>query len=703
MNTLTRRQSALVTLARLGLVSTLMSCQPERSETQAPDNGTPAESVVTVQGRMPLPWPDLSEDAPVLGGGEEDVALIVAIQDYDYAPSIPGAIDNAESWHRFFTHTLKVPATRVALLEDEHATRETIRQSLGDIASMARPGRRAWFVFIGHGAPAQNGTDGLLVGADARRTPESLESRSMRHSEVLEQLEGTAAQPIVVLDACFSGRLGAQDDILEGVQPLRLVALRKPETAVVMTAAGADEYAGALPGGARPAFSYLVLGALRGWGDANDDGKVTVSEAVKYAQGAISPLVHGRRQTPEFVAAQPDQVLVTNAKEDGPDLGEMVRLAARGSRLNLNGDGLTLGELPSFALDEIARSDVLEGSEIGAIDMEKEREAEKVWARLKEATDAIEVAKLSGDPTGRKQAKAWCDLAELPDPNPHRERAHHACKEAQSFVEQRRHLVEAMRRDKAIVEQFLELKHRGEDDKLEVLKSFLREYGQLSREPEVIWVRQRKERLFSTGMTKVEGYHKGRWDQPSFYMDPTEVTVSAYAECVTAGHCSVPRSHDDDERCNYGWQGGDRHPINCVSFEAASRYCEWAGKALPTEQQWVWAAQGGVQERTYPWGGAPPDCTHAVIGVGGKPGCGEGRTWAVGSKSDGDSKDGIHDLAGNVREWTQGEDQVVTHGGSWEFFRLGELRNRASVAIGAEDARADVGFRCVSKERSEEL
>ena len=265
---------------------------------------------------------------PGIGGGEKDAAVIVGIEAYSSAESVPGAQRNVEDWRVYLTQTLRVPVKKVLLLRDGEATLETMRRYAQEAATKVEPGGTLWFVFIGHGTPSKDGKDGLLVGVDAQQRVDSLYERSLPRAELLELLaHGKQAKTVVLLDACFSGKSSSGQALVKGLQPL-ILAESCPAAAdprlVLLAAAKSDQFAGPLPKTERlrPAFSYLALGALRGWA-ADASGVVTAGALVRFADKALR-LAKDRRQTPELAAGLPGTVL-GKGREPAPHLGRIDR------------------------------------------------------------------------------------------------------------------------------------------------------------------------------------------------------------------------------------------------------------------------------------------------------------------------------------------------------------------------------------------
>jgi len=101
---------------------------------------------------------------------------------------------------------------------------------------------------------------------------------------------------------------------------------------------------------------------------------------------------------------------------------------------------------------------------------------------------------------------------------------------------------------------------------------------------------------------------------------------------------------DDDAAFTASSDAHDALPINCVSWPLAFLFCTEVGGRLPTEAEWEFAAAGGDENRSYPWGNETPDATHASffpseLGATGQHPAGRGRY-------------GHEDLAGSVWEWT---------------------------------------------------
>jgi formylglycine-generating enzyme required for sulfatase activity len=216
----------------------------------------------------------------------------------------------------------------------------------------------------------------------------------------------------------------------------------------------------------------------------------------------------------------------------------------------------------------------------------------------------------------------------------------------------------------------------------------------------------------------------------SFCMDAAEITARDYAACVQKKSCAAPSpgaewaqiTKDDRQRwspyCTYGSERAD-HPMNCLAFDDAAKYCRAAAKRLPTEEQWELAARG-LEGRTWPWGHDAP--TAARVNACDR-GCAQrGDAQVIGPRLEGDdgfeatspiatfaggaTPQGVFDLAGNVAEWTDatycpygesacGSSARVVRGGSWLSDTPLQLRGAARAKALPMTRAPDVGFRCV--------
>ena len=193
----------------------------------------------------------------------------------------------------------------------------------------------------------------------------------------------------------------------------------------------------------------------------------------------------------------------------------------------------------------------------------------------------------------------------------------------------------------------------------------------------------------------------------SFYLDEHEVTCAQYQRfCEQTAHPLPIYWGIAAFRCGPGFPD---HPVVGVSLADAEAYAAWAGKRIPTEAEWEFAARGGLEGTNFPYG---DDVDSTLVNFGRK----HGGTLPVGTLPA--NGYGLHEMSGNVGEWVadpydpayyaasprenpagpaEGKYYVV-RGGGWHS---GKYCNRVNRRLGLLKHWVDfnVGFRCARSVR----
>lgn len=206
-------------------------------------------------------------------------------------------------------------------------------------------------------------------------------------------------------------------------------------------------------------------------------------------------------------------------------------------------------------------------------------------------------------------------------------------------------------------------------------------------------------------------HHQHLMHLDAFYIDRHPVTNAEYKDFMAASHYHPKDDHNflRDWKNGAYTEGWDDKPVTWISLEDARAYAAWAGKRLPHEWEWQYAAQGS-DGRVYPWGN---DWDASAVPVPEK-----GRDMRepanVNAFPKGASAFGVMDMTGNVWQWTdeyrdehtraailRGGSYYQPQGSIWYFpqaYKLNEHGKYLLMAPG-KDRSGTVGFRCVVDSR----
>ncbi|MEO8735964.1 MAG: SUMF1/EgtB/PvdO family nonheme iron enzyme [Edaphobacter sp.] len=209
------------------------------------------------------------------------------------------------------------------------------------------------------------------------------------------------------------------------------------------------------------------------------------------------------------------------------------------------------------------------------------------------------------------------------------------------------------------------------------------------------------------GETSARRYHELKIDIPAFWIDIYPVTNAQFKTFLNA-----TKYHPvDDHNFLKEWTGNNypagwaNKPVTWVSLEDARAYAKWAGKRLPHEWEWQYAAQG-QDGRPYPWGSEWKKENVPKVDTGRKMNPPDD----VSVHPDGASPFGVQDLVGNVWQWTdeftdehtraailRGGSHYQPQGSRWYFPQAYKLSQHGKYLLMAPsiDRSGAIGFRCV--------
>ncbi len=231
---------------------------------------------------------------PAVTGKSNTYAIIVGITDYAELPKVAFADRSASSFAELLRRQYGVTPERMITLVNEEATGVRLMSRLRSMSARLTKNDRLIFYYAGHGAPSPDGQNTLLVPQDA--SVNTIDEVPFRLQEIYKTLtKNEAAQILVVLDTCFSGRTDNNELIYRDVAPILVVpteGISPPPNRhlTVLAAGGPADFANALRPRGHRLFSYHLLKAMLKDGGISPANFSSVSEAVLRDAAALGPV-----------------------------------------------------------------------------------------------------------------------------------------------------------------------------------------------------------------------------------------------------------------------------------------------------------------------------------------------------------------------------------------------------------------------------
>ncbi len=260
---------------------------------------------------------DIAENIPVAGSARpQAVAVIIGNKDYDHAPDVDFALNDARLMKNYVTKAMGY--REVNTLVKENARQSDLYSLFGNetnykgqLYNYAVKGQSELFIYYsGHGAPDPNTNQGYLVPVDC--DPNSVALNGYPLSLLMSNLQKIIddkqlTQVTVVLEACFSGD-SEKGALLKNVSPVSIRLKDQDVTSekiTVFTSSTGDQLSNWYPDMRQSLYTYFFLKGLKGEADIDKNRIITANEMHQYVADEVNGvpywakrLHNGRNQTP---------------------------------------------------------------------------------------------------------------------------------------------------------------------------------------------------------------------------------------------------------------------------------------------------------------------------------------------------------------------------------------------------------------------
>ncbi len=246
------------------------------------------------------------------------LAVVFGVEDYKNVSAVTFARRDASYIKEYFHKTLGIPADMIYYKTDDDVTKGEFDKVFSKDGwldkRIKKEGKTNVFIYYaGHGAPEIKENKAYLIPYDG--DPNYASQTGYALDVLYANLENLKARSVTVfLDACFTGANRESEILLAGARPMFMEV--NPSAAgniTIFSAASGKEISSAWPEKRHGLFSYFLMKGMRGDGDANNDGQLTMDELGSYIQSNVSRQAGflDREQTPQLQTLEKGKVLIS--------------------------------------------------------------------------------------------------------------------------------------------------------------------------------------------------------------------------------------------------------------------------------------------------------------------------------------------------------------------------------------------------------